>query len=75
MKLGGQRDATMKCNDAVRERAKRESEHAMKAINPTQAAGESLSAIASRLNDLAVPTSRGRLWTAKQVSRVIERVG
>ncbi|AID30568.2 recombinase family protein [Mesorhizobium jarvisii] len=73
-RIGGLRDKTMKRNDAIQEKARGEAEKAMKVIGPLKAARQSLSAMASTLNDMGVPTSRGGRWTAKQVSRVLERV-
>lgn len=73
VKLGGLRDKTMKRNEAIQEKAKREADKVMKVIGPLKAAGQSLAAIAGTLNDMKVPTSRGGQWTAMQVSRVIAR--
>lgn len=72
-RIGGLRDRTMKRNDAIQEKARAEGERAMRVIGPLKAAGQSLSAIAANLNDMNVATSRGGRWTAKQVSRVLER--
>lgn len=73
VKLGGMRDATMKRNAAIQEKAAREAKRAMKVIAPLKASGQSLAAIAATLNDMQMPTSRGGRWTSMQVSRVINR--
>ena len=73
-KLGGLRDKTMQRNVAIQAKAKAEAERVMKVVKPLRDAGQSLSAIATTLNDMKVATSRGGQWTAMQVSRVIERV-
>ncbi len=72
-KLGGLRDATMKRNEAIQEKAGKEAEHLMKLIGPLRNAGHTLSDIAQRLDAMDVATSRGGRWTAKQVSRILER--
>jgi len=74
VKLGGARDKTMARNVAVQEKAKREADKVMKVVAPLKEAGQSLQAIATTLNTMDVATSRGGKWTAKQVSRVLERV-
>jgi len=73
-KLGGLRDKTMQRNVAIQVKAKAEAERVMKVIKPLRDAGQSLTAIATTLNEMKVATSRGGQWTAMQVSRVIERV-
>lgn len=73
VKLGGLRDATMKRNDALKAKADGDAAKAMKAIAPLKALGWNLSQIAAHLNEQRVATSRGGAWTAKQVSRVVER--
>ena len=73
VKLGGLRDKTMKRNAAIQEKANREAEKLIKVIRPLREAGETLTSIASSLNENGVSTSRGGAWTAKQVSRVLER--
>ena len=73
-KLGGLRDKTMQRNVAIQAKAKAEAESVMKVVKPLRDAGQSLTAIATALNDMKVTTSRGGQWTAMQVSRVIERV-
>lgn len=72
--LGGLRDKTMKRNQAIQDKASREAKKLMKVIAPLREAGETLSGIASALNDNGVPTSCGGTWTAKLVSRVLLRV-
>lgn len=75
VKLGGLRDKTMRRNVAIQEKATAEAGQAMKVIGPLKAGGASLNAIAASLNDMGFATSRGGQWTAKQVSRVMERAG
>lgn len=74
VKLGGARDATMARNAAVKAKADAEAQRVMKVIAPLRSAGQSINVIADTLNDMGVPTSRGGRWTAKQVSRVLQRV-
>ncbi|RJG43721.1 recombinase family protein [Mesorhizobium sp. DCY119] len=71
--IGGLRDKTMKRNAAIQAKAATEAAKLMKIIGPLKAAGQSLSAISSILNETGQPTSRGGRWTAKQVSRVLAR--
>lgn len=73
VKLGGLRDKTMKRNIALIARADREAEKVLKVVQPLRDAGQTLSAIAKTLESMGVKTSRGGTWTAKQVSRVLER--
>lgn len=75
VRLGGLRDKTMKRNEAIQTKANSEADRLMKIIGPMKATGQTLSAIAETLDTMKVPTSRGGKWTAKQVSRVLERVG
>lgn len=72
-KLGGLRDKTMKRNDAIQIKARAEADKLMTIIGPMREAGRNLSQIAEALGKMDVATSRGGQWTAKQVSRVIER--
>lgn len=72
-KLGGLRDKTMKRNDAIQSKARAEADKLMTIIGPMREAGRNLSQIADALGKMDVATSRGGQWTAKQVSRVIER--
>lgn len=73
-KLGGLRDKTMKRNEAIQEKARREAEKVMKIVGPLRASGRTLAAIAETLNDMEVATSRGGRWTAMQVKRTLERI-
>ncbi len=75
VRLGGLRDKTMKRNEAIQTKANAEADRLMRIIGPLKASGQSLSAIAETLDAMNVQTSRGGKWTAKQVSRVLERVG
>lgn len=74
VKLGGARDKTMARNTALKAKADEEAQRFMKVIGPLRTAGQSVNTIATTLNDMEVPTSRGGKWTAKQVSRVLQRV-
>lgn len=73
VKLGGMRDATGARNAAVQARASREASKLMKIIGPLHDAGTSLQKIAATLDEQGIGTSRGGRWTAKQVSRVLDR--
>lgn len=73
VRLGGLRDKTMKRNEAIQTKANAEADRLMRIIGPLKASGQSLSAIAETLDAMNVQTSRGGKWTAKQVSRVLER--
>lgn len=73
VQLGGLRDKTMKRNVAVKEKARREAEKAMKVIGPLRQAGQTLTAIADTMNDMGIAASRGGKWSATQVMRVLER--
>lgn len=73
--IGGLRDKTMKRNEAIQTKANAEAQHLMKIIGPLKSSGQTLSAIAETLDTMGVSTSRGGKWTAKQVSRVLERIG
>lgn len=75
VRLGGLRDKTMKRNEAIQTKANAEADRLMRIIGPLKASGQSLSAIAETLDSMNVQTSRGGKWTAKQVSRVLERSG
>lgn len=75
VKLGGLRDKTMKRNQALIAKADREAEKVLKVIKPLRDTGQTLTAIAQTLADMGVKTSRGGRWTAKQVSRVLDRQG
>jgi DNA invertase Pin-like site-specific DNA recombinase len=75
VKLGGLRDTTMKRNVAIQEKAGREAGKLMTVIAPLKASGQNLSQIAATLDTMGIPTSRGGRWTAKQVSRVLDRTG
>ncbi|UOK71455.1 recombinase family protein [Ancylobacter polymorphus] len=72
--LGGLRDATMKRNAAIQEKAAAEARKVMQIIGPLRQSGRTLASIAGALNDMQVATSRGGQWTAMQVKRVLERV-
>jgi len=71
--LGGLRDATMKRNAAIQQKATGEAQRLLHLVGPMRDAGGTLDAIATALDRMNVPTSRGGKWTAKQVSRVLAR--
>lgn len=73
VKLGGARDATGRRNAAIQAKAALEAEKLIKIIGPLQDANLSLQRIAAALDEQGISTSRGGKWTAKQVSRVIDR--
>lgn len=71
--LGGLRDATMRRNAAIQQKAVTEAHRLLQIIGPMRAAGQTLDAISAALDRMEVATSRGGKWTAKQVSRVLAR--
>lgn len=73
VKLGGHRPGGQKRNEAIQAQANAQAEKLMKVIRPMIEAEQSLSQIARTLDEMDIATSRGGKWTAKQVSRVIER--
>ena len=75
VKLGGMRDATMKRNEAIQQKANAEAARLMKVIGPMIKAETPLNRIARTLNEMGIATSRGGSWTATQVSRVVDRAG
>jgi DNA invertase Pin-like site-specific DNA recombinase len=79
--LGGYREESpdiarfqKKAVQAVREGADKRAEEWRDTIEALQAEGLSLNAMAARLNDDGLPTSRGGAWTATAVSRVVSRL-
>ena len=72
-KLGGLRDKTMRRNAALLAKTVQDDQRVLKIVAPFQVAGKNLSQIAGLLNEMTVPTARGGAWTAKQVSRILER--
>ncbi|MGY5800594.1 recombinase family protein [Rhizobium sp. LEGMi12c] len=72
-KLGGLRDKTMKRNAAIQQKANAEAGKLITIIGPMRDGGKTLTAIAEALNTMGVATSRGGVWTAMQVSRVLAR--
>lgn len=74
VKLGGERDATMKRNEAVKAQAQRGAENVAGIVLPLRAKGGTLRQIAETLNKSGVPTARGGRWQASQVQRVIKRL-
>lgn len=74
VKLGGLRDPTMKRNEAIQAKAKREAERVYKMVGPMREAGKTLANIADALNAMNVATSRGGQWTPMQVKRVLDRM-
>ena len=74
VKLGGHRPAIDKRNAALKAKADAHAQRTMKLIEPMLVAGTSLNQIARTLDEMGISTPRGGSWTAKQVSRVVERV-
>jgi DNA invertase Pin-like site-specific DNA recombinase len=72
-RIGGLRDETMRRNVVLKEKADREAAKLVKVIGPMREGGATLTTIAETLQEMGIPTSRGGKWTAKQVSRAIER--
>ena len=73
-KLGGLQPRSLPRVEAIKAKADSDAMKAMISIGPLRAAGQNLSQIAAYLNDNEFATSRGGKWTAKQVSRILERV-
>lgn len=73
--IGGIRGKTADRNEASQARAVEAAQKVLEVIKPLREAGRNLSQIATHLNDPehGLPTERGGLWTAKQVSRVLDR--
>ena len=74
VKLGGLRDATMRRNEVLKANADTRAEKAMSIIGPLKDAGQSLNAIAAKLNAMGIASARGGKWTPMAVSRVLARV-
>lgn len=74
VKLGGLRDATMKRNVVVKAQAQERAEAWRGVVEPLHGAGKSLREIAEALNSAGIKTSRGSLWHAVSVKRVVERL-
>lgn len=72
--LGGLRDATGARNAAVKANADTRAHKAMQMIGPLREAGQNLNQIAAALNGMGITSARGGAWTAKAVSRVLDRV-
>lgn len=64
-------DARIKAGESKRSAARAFASRVRPEIERMQVSGESLNKIATRLNAMGVPTSRGGRWTAKTVSRVL----
>ena len=63
----------MKRNAAIQQKAESEARRLLQVIGPMHEAGTTLEGIAAALENMEVPTSRGGRWTAKQVSRILQR--
>ena len=79
--LGGYREESpdiarfqKKAVKAIKEAADARAEDWRETIVSMQAEGLSLNAMAARLNDDGLPTSRGGAWTATAVRRVVLRL-
>lgn len=75
VKLGGIRPKTEARNVAVQAQAKANADRVAGIVQPLRTQGATLRAIAGALNGSGVPTARGGVWSAKQVQRVLERLG
>lgn len=73
-KLGGLRDATMKRNVVLKERADARAQKLAGLLLPMKAAGKTLREMATELNTAGVPTARGGEWQSSQVMRVLRRL-
>ena len=64
-------EARRKASEAKKAAARVFADRVRPEIERMQASGESLNGIAARMRAMGAPTSRGGLWTAKAVSRVL----
>lgn len=74
VKLGGLRDKTQQRNIVLKRNAQDRAERLRSIVEPMVAEGLPLRAISDALNVASVPTARGGVWSAMQVSRVISRL-
>lgn len=74
VKLGGMRDATMKRNVVLKDKAHRRAQKLEGIIRPLRDAGRSLREIAVELDKVGIPTARNGNWSASQVKRVLDRL-
>ncbi|GGY35953.1 recombinase family protein [Parvularcula lutaonensis] len=74
VKLGGDRGSLREANEAARASADVFARKVGPMIVPMRNQGMSLGKIAEALNEAGQPTSRDGRWTAKAVSRVLDRV-
>ncbi|HEY2034347.1 MAG TPA: recombinase family protein [Rhizomicrobium sp.] len=65
---------TMRANKAVTAKADKDAEDRRDVIEALVGEGLSMNAMAARLNDASVRTSRGGAWTATAVKRTMERL-
>jgi DNA invertase Pin-like site-specific DNA recombinase len=73
-KLGGLRDATMKRNEVLKQKAEARAQKVAGLLLPMKEAGKTLREMASELNTAGVPTARGGQWQSSQVMRVLKRL-
>lgn len=59
----------------IRAKADQDAARLSDVLLPMRAAGASLREMASRLEALGIPTARGGQWQARQVARILERLG
>lgn len=74
-RLGGLRGKTMKRNAAVQVNAAARAHRLAGIVQPLRQNGATLQGIADELNRAGIPTARHGSWHAKQVQRVLERLG
>ena len=74
VKLGGLRPNTEARNVAIQQQANADAERLWGLIGPLKAQGLSLRGIARELDKQGVATSRGGVWSAKQVSNIVNRM-
>jgi DNA invertase Pin-like site-specific DNA recombinase len=74
VKLGGLRDKTLQRNEVVKANADLRAAKIKSLILPMRANNATLTEIADALGAANVSTARGGKWTAKQVSRTLQRL-
>ncbi|MGV0817836.1 recombinase family protein [Martelella sp. AMO21009] len=73
VKLGGLRDATMKRNEAAKDKADKFASSVLPLVQKLRSSGETLQSIADSLNAAGKRSPRGGQWTATAVKRVLAR--
>lgn len=74
VKLGGQRDATMKRNKVLKNQADDRAIKLGKVIKPMRDTGKTLQEIADAMEVMQIPTARQGKWSPVQVKRILDRM-